>query len=326
VLTDYRSSYKEPEDFDDFWTSTIAEARRHALAVKIEPVATHLVTVEVFDVTYPGYGGHPIRAWLRLPKHRNGKLPAVVQFHGYSSGRGAAVEDLLWSSAGYAHLYMDVRGQGGDWAGGDTPDPVGSGPAYPGFLTRGIENRDDYFYRRVYTDAVRAVDTVRSLDFVDPERVAVIGNSQGAGIALAAAGLVPDLAAAHFQAPFLADIQQATRTVSTFPYAEITKYLAVRRNSADRVWQTLAYFDGVAFARRAEAPAWFSAGQLDDVVPAQAVFGAYHEYWGPKQIRLWEHNGHEAGGAEDLAIALSAFASVLRAGQIDSGQSHRNEE
>jgi len=31
----------------------------------------------------------------------------------------------------------------------------------------GIEHRDDYFYRRVYTDAVRAVDAVRALDFVD---------------------------------------------------------------------------------------------------------------------------------------------------------------
>jgi cephalosporin-C deacetylase-like acetyl esterase len=312
---EYRSAYREPEDFDDFWTSTLVEARRHPLDVTVTPVEKHLVTVEVFDVTYPGFGGHPIRAWLRLPKQRNGKLPAVVQFHGYSSGRGAAVEDLLWSSAGYAHLFMDVRGQGGDWAGGDTPDPVGSGPAYPGFLTRGIEHRDDYFYRRVYTDAVRAVDTVRSFDFVDPERVAVIGNSQGAGIALATAGLVPDIAAGHFQAPFLADIRQSTRTVRTFPYEEITKYLATHRTSVDRVWQTLAYFDAIAFARRAQAPAWFSAGQLDDVVPAHAVFAAYHEYWGPKQLRLWEHNGHEAGGAEDLAIALSAFADVLRPGR-----------
>ena len=315
---EYRSPYREPEDFDDFWTSTLAEARQFPLAVTVTPVETHLVTVEVFDVTYPGFGGHPIRAWLRLPKQprqSNAKLPAVVQFHGYSSGRGAAVEDLLWSSAGYAHLFMDVRGQGGDWAGGDTPDPVGSGPAYPGFLTRGIDNREDYFYRRVYTDAVRAVDTVRNFDFVDAERVAVIGNSQGAGIALATAGLVPDIAAGHFQAPFLADIQQSTRTVRTFPYEEITKYLAVHRNNVDRVWRTLAYFDAVAFARRAHAPAWFSAGQLDDVVPAQAVFGAYHEYWGPKQLRLWEHNGHEAGGAEDLAIALSAFAEILRPGR-----------
>ena len=59
---EYRSPYREPEDFDDFWTSTLAEARQFPLDVTVTPVETHLVTVEVFDVTYPGFGGHPIRA------------------------------------------------------------------------------------------------------------------------------------------------------------------------------------------------------------------------------------------------------------------------
>jgi cephalosporin-C deacetylase len=293
VLTEYRSSYSEPEDFDDFWSRTITSAREHDIAVRTTPVETDLRTIEVHGLTFAGFGGHPIRAWLRLPGHRPDRLPVVVEFHGYAGGRGAPIDDLLWSSAGYAHVVMDVRGH----------------------LTMGIEHRDDYFYRRVYTDAVRAVDAVRALDFVDADRVAVIGNSQGAGIALAVAGLVPDVSVAHFQAPLLSDIRQAVRTVSTAPYSEITEYLAVRRNLVEQVFDTLAYFDGIAFARRARAPAWFATGLLDDLVPPVAVFGAFHEYGGPKQIRVWEHNGHEAGGADDLAIALAAFRTFL----------HRNE-
>jgi cephalosporin-C deacetylase len=289
VLTEYRSSYKEPEDFDDFWSRTITSAREHDIAVRTAPVETDLRTIEVHDLTFAGFGGHPIRAWLRLPRHRPDRLPVVVEFHGYAGGRGAPIDDLLWSSAGYAHVVMDVRGH----------------------LTMGIEHRDDYFYRRVYTDAVRAVDAVRALDFVDAARVAVIGNSQGAGIALAVAGLVPDVSVAHFQAPLLSDIRQAVRTVSTAPYSEITEYLAVRRYLVEQVFDTLAYFDGIAFARRARAPAWFTTGLLDDLVPPVAVFGAFHEYGGPKQIRVWEHNGHEAGGADDLAIALAAFRTLL---------------
>jgi cephalosporin-C deacetylase len=293
VLTEYRSSYKEPDDFDDFWSRTIALARSHDIAVHTTPVETDLLTVDVHDLTFAGFGGHPIRAWLRLPRHRAGQLPAVVEFHGYAGGRGAPIDDLLWSSAGYAHVVLDVRG----------------------CLTGGIEHRDDYFYRRVYADAVRAVDAVRALDFVAADRVAVIGNSQGAGIALAVAGLVPEVRAAHFQAPFLSDIRQAVGSVSTAPYSEITEYLAVHRDMAEQVFDTLAYFDGIAFARRADAPAWFSTGLLDDVVPSAAVFGAFHEYRGPKQIQVWQYNGHEAGGAEDLATALAAFRTFL----------HRNE-
>ena len=58
----------------------------------------------------------PVRAWLRLPPRSADRLPAVVQYVGYGGGRGHAVENLLWSSAGYAHLLMDTRGQGSGWS------------------------------------------------------------------------------------------------------------------------------------------------------------------------------------------------------------------
>ena len=43
------------------------------------------------------------------------------------------------------------------------------------------------------TDAVRAVEAVRSLPTVTVDSVSVQGVSQGGGLALAVAGLVPDL-------------------------------------------------------------------------------------------------------------------------------------
>ncbi|MBP2472009.1 cephalosporin-C deacetylase [Crossiella equi] len=312
ALWHYRGDFTEPADFDAFWQTTLDAAREHDLAVRLRPVQAHLRTVEVHDVTFAGFGGHPIRGWLRVPRHRQGRLPAIVQFHGYGSGRGTPVEELVWSAAGYAHLVVDTRGQGGAHAGGATGDPVGtSWPSHPGFLTRGIEDEHTYFYRRVFTDAVRAVDAVRGLDVVDPARVAVVGNSQGGGIALAVAGLVPDVAALYAQAPFFADVRRALRVTGTQPYAELIGYLAAQRRHADRVFRTLGYFDGLAFAARATAPAWFSCGLRDDVVPPSTTFAAYHAYRGPKQIQAWEHNGHEAGGAEDTALVLAAFGSLL---------------
>ena len=165
ALWEYRSTYKAPADFDEFWRRTLAEAAEYPLDVRVEPVPTGLRTVEVYDVTFAGYAGHPVRAWLRLPvlpPSSGGRpLPGVVQFHGYGSGRGHALEDLLWASAGYAHLLMDARGQGGGYAGGATGDPVGStGPTRPGFLTRGLESPETYYYRRVFVDAVRAVQVL----------------------------------------------------------------------------------------------------------------------------------------------------------------------
>ncbi|GIH40814.1 acetylxylan esterase [Microbispora corallina] len=304
-------SYEAPGDFDDFWRTTLDEAAGHPLDLELTPVATPLRTVEVFDVSYRGFGGHPIRAWLRVPRHREGPLPAVVQYHGYASGRGHPLDDLLWPSAGYVHLLMDTRGQGGAYAGGVTPDPVGAGPAYPGFMTRGIAAPETYFYRRVFTDAVRAVQAVRSAGMVDPARVGVVGASQGGGIALAVAGLVPDLRAVHLQAPLLCDIPGAVRTATDGPYQEIAGYLATHRSETRRTLATLAYFDGIAFARRAAAPAWFSTGLLDGVCPPSTAFAAFDAYGGPKEIAVWEFNGHEAGGPADLEIALAAFSARL---------------
>lgn len=309
----YRSAYREPAGFDAFWKDTLDGARDRPARLDLTPVDTGLETVDVFDARFPGFGGHPVSGWLRLPRHRGGPLPAVVQFHGYGSGRGAPIEDLLWSSAGYAHLIVDTRGQGGAYAGGGaTPDPVGAGPSHPGFLTRGIQDKDTYVYRRVFTDAVRAVDALRGSPYVDGERIAAVGNSQGGGIALAVAGLVPELAAVHVQSPFLCDVRQATRLTGAPPYAELIGYLAARRDLVEQAFGTLRYFDGLAFAARATAPAWFSAGLRDEVCPPVTTVAAHRAYAGPKHLRLWEFNGHDAGGADDLATALGGFAPLLK--------------
>ena len=324
ALWGYRSDYEAPGDFDEFWRDTLSSAASHDPGLALVPVDANLRTIEVFDVTFAGFGGHPVKGWLRVPRHRGGPLPAVVQFHGYGSGRGRPIDDLLWSSAGYAHLIMDTRGQGGGQAGGSTSDPAGGGPSHPGFLTRGIQDKETYFYRRVYTDAVQAVRAIRGAGFVDPGRIAVAGASQGGGIALAAAGLVPDLAAVYLQAPFLCDIRRATLITNADPYAEIVGYLSSLRTSAAEVFATLAYFDGIGFAKRATAPAWFSAGLMDDVCPPSTVFGAFHSYGGPKQIQLWDYNGHEAGGSYDLEIVLADFASLLSPGEAIRTESEKS--
>ncbi|WIX79419.1 alpha/beta fold hydrolase [Amycolatopsis carbonis] len=313
-LRTYTSAYQAPEDFDEFWRETLAEAAKYEIDVTVTPVETALRTLDVFEVTYAGFGGHPIHAWLRVPRNQPGPLPAVVQFHGYGSGRGSALEELVWASAGYAQLQIDVRGQGGAHAGGTTGDPVGSGPSFPGFLTRGIESRETYFYRRVFTDAARAVEAARALDVVDADRVAVVGNSQGGGIALAAAALVPDVAALYAQAPFLCDLRRASLIAGKAPYTELAGYLATQRHEVDRTFEVLSYFDGVGFASRATAPAHFSIGLMDDVVPPSTVFGAYNAYRGRKHLDVWEYNGHEAGGGQDLENVLATFAPLLKPG------------
>jgi len=307
ALWEHRSTQTEPDDFDAFWAATLDETRAHPIDVRVEAVDTGLTTVDVYDVTFAGWAGQPVRAWLRVPAGATGPLPAVVQYVGYGGGRGAPTENLFWSATGHAHLQMDTRGQGSGWSRGDTPDPDGSGPAHPGVMTRGIDSRETYYFRRVFADAVRAVEAARSLEVVDPARVAVVGGSQGGGIALAVAGLVPDLAAVAAYVPFLCDFRRASVITDADPYKEIGRYLAVHRHRASSVHEVLSYFDGVNFARRGSAPAVFTTALMDPICPPSTVFGAFHAYGGPKDITIWPYNGHEGGGPEDDLLALAAF-------------------
>ncbi|MCZ2840132.1 acetylxylan esterase [Modestobacter sp. VKM Ac-2985] len=314
-LRRYTPHLPAPEDLQDFWDATLTEAGQWPLDASWTPVDSGLVTVETFDVSFAGAGGSPVRAWLHLPARAlrgDGRLPGVVQFQGYNGGRGLPHEHVFWASAGFAHLVVDTRGQGSGWTVGDTGDPVGSAAAQPGFLTRGVLSPHEYYYRRVYTDAVRALDVLRGHPEVDGDRVAVTGTSQGGGIALAVSAFAPGVRAVMPDVPFLCDFPRATRIAPGDPYGEIVRYLKAHRDHGDRVFATLSYFDAAVLARRASAPALFSVALMDQICPPSTVFAAYHAYGGPKEIRVYPYNDHEGGEVHQQREQLTWLRDLLR--------------
>lgn len=311
----YAPRLEEPGDFDARWTDTLAEAREFGGGVHWRAVDSYLTAFEVFDVSFPGFGGDPVSAWWVRPRGSKGDLPIVVEFNGYGGGRGLPHERLLWPAVGYAYLFMDTRGQGSAWGnGGSTADASGGGagaaPSLPGFMTRGVEEFEHYYYRRLLTDAARAVDAARELPGVDATRVALAGASQGGGLAIAAAGLVPDVAAALVDVPFLCHFGRGVELADQDPYQEIVRYLAVHRDKVDAVFATLAYVDGVHHAARARCPALFSAALRDDVCPPSTVFAAYHAWGGPAQIVTYPYNSHEGGQAHQQRRQLEFLADL----------------
>lgn len=304
-LEQYVPESTEPADFDAFWHQTLTDARSFELGVKFDPYDAGLTAQDVYDVTFAGFGGHPIRAWLLIPKHRSGPVPCVVEYLGYGGGRGFPTTHTLISSAGFAHLIMDTRGQGSAWQRGDTPDAGANGePQFPGFLTRGLSSPHQHYYRRVFTDAVRAVEAARSHPDIDG-RIVVSGGSQGGGISLAVSGLVSDLTGVWADQPFLCDYQRASTITDSMPYAEIARYLSQHSDQVDRSFSTLAYVDGVNFAPRANAIAHFSVGLMDAVCPPSTIYAAYNRYAAEKSITIYQFNGHDSGGAHGLREKIS---------------------
>ncbi|MFC9944656.1 acetylxylan esterase [Streptomyces pratensis] len=319
----YRPELPLPDGFDDFWSGTLDEALHDGASdePRYERADSGLSQVRTYDVSVPGHGGRPVRGWLHMPAGASGPLGCVVEFLGYGRGRGLAHEQLMWACAGYAHLIMDTRGQGWSTAGGDTADTCpGAAGTVPGFLTRGIESPETYYYRRVVTDAVRCVEAMREHPRVDPSRIVVTGVSQGGGIALAVSGLVEGLAGVMPDVPFLCNIPRGARLAGVPPYTEIAAYLRLHRDRTEQVFRTLSYFDAAQHATRATAPALFSIAMMDEICPPSTCFTAYNRYAGPKGVRVYEFNGHEGGAeyhrAEQLAWVRGLFAG-LPSGQAD---------
>ncbi|MQA03938.1 MAG: prolyl oligopeptidase family serine peptidase [Streptosporangiales bacterium] len=312
-LRAYRSKVERPGDFDAFWSASLQSVRGHPIDVSWTPHDTGLRLLDTFDVRFAGWDGQPVHGWLHVPAGAAVPLPVVVQYIGYGSGRGLAHQNTLWAQAGYAHFVMDTRGQGSAGTPGDTgdPEPSGANAHHPGFMTRGILDRETYYYRRVFVDAVRAVDAVGEHPAVDVANVVVTGGSQGGGITLAVAALRNDVRAALPDVPFLCDFRRAVELVDSDPYAEIRRYLKVHRDHVDRVFRTLAYFDGVNLAPAATAPALFSVGLMDEICPPSTVFAAYNAYGGPRDIEVYPYNEHEGGEAFHEVKKLAFVREVL---------------
>lgn len=305
-LQDYRPEIPEPDDLDSFWADTLKENPFDASLMSVEEADSPLTTLSVFDVTFPGYASDPIRAWLVVPAGATGPLPTIVQYQGYGGGRGLAVDHLDWASAGFAHLFMDSRGQGGTWGnGGATSDPHGGGSADQGFMTRGIESPQDHYYRRLYVDAHHAVEAAAALPQVDESRIFVTGASQGGALTIAAASLNHRVVGAMPDVPFMSHFRRCVGMAQATPYEELVRYLAVFRDRVDTVFTTLSYFDAVLLGRRAAVPALFSTALLDTTCPPSSVFAA-RNWWGARsgeeapprpRIEVYPFNTHEGGGA-----------------------------
>ncbi len=127
-LEAYRPARVEPADFATFWQETLAEARRHPLGATYVPANAGLKTLDVYDVSFAGYAGQPIRGWFLVPAGAQAPLPCIVQYIGYGGGRAFPINWIDWPSLGYAHFVMDTRGQGSGWSRGIRPIPSRPNP------------------------------------------------------------------------------------------------------------------------------------------------------------------------------------------------------
>jgi len=294
-LHGYRTDTAEPPDLDRWWQLRLEAARAAAITPALTRYEADIYTpVEVYDAEFSGAGGDRIRAWYLRPPGADGHTPVVVKFIGYGGGRGLPAEHALLPALGYALFVMDTRGQGGrssTGATGDYPGDPAAGPENARVMTRGIARPEGYYYTRLFTDAVLAVEAASEL--TGAPRVAVSGISQGGGLALATAALVPQVVAVcHADVPFLCDIQRGITLAPDAPYTEVPEFLARNVELIPAALDTLRYVDCALLARRITARCLLSVGLMDTICPPSTVFAAYNEITAGKDISVHPFTGH----------------------------------
>ena len=140
-------------DFEEFWTKSVEQLRAVPLEIKMEKLVTpYDKSFTTYLVYFNTHDRTVSCAYFSHPNNATGKLPCVVEYHG-GSMKGKIYPNIV--ATGVCCLSMHVRGQGGtvvDGADYQTTDFNG------GLVTRGLLNKEDFYLRNVYLDAVRAVD------------------------------------------------------------------------------------------------------------------------------------------------------------------------
>ena len=290
-LERYKPALTREADFDDFWDRTLRELADIPLAYELEPYDYPARGVAVYKLSYRGFRGSHIEGWLAMPSG-DGPHPGLALYHGYNwAFEGNLNETVNWALHGYAAFAMHCRGQ----QGGSVDNTVYSNGGTPGWMTKGIVSEEEYYYRGVYMDAVRAVEILASLDQVDAGRIGVSGGSQGGALTMAVAALstIPVVAAADY--PYLSHFERAVEMTPSGPYAEINEFF--RRNGDPgierRAMRTLSYFDVMNLAPRIGCRTWVSIGLVDTITPPSTVFAAYNHLSCEKEISVYRYFGHE---------------------------------
>ncbi|NUP98732.1 MAG: acetylxylan esterase [Armatimonadetes bacterium] len=312
-LIDYQPPLTRQPDFEEFWGETLAEARQHDLSPLLEFVEHPIDALDVRRLNYAGFGGHRVHG-LYLRPRTDERTPVVVVYHGYSGGAGEVHMHLPWLMLGCAVVAVDTRGQGGD-----TGDPGGySGGSTMGWMTQGLLDPHEYYYRRAYTDCVRAIDFACSRDELDTSRLAILGGSQGGGLTLAVAGLDSRVRVAMPDVPFLCHFERAIDITANGPYLELQRYLARYPQHTDTALRTLSYFDGMNLAAGIDPGCrmLWSVGLWDDVCPPSTVFAAYNHCPvsgadGRKEMAIYPYNKHEGGGPAQRERQIAYLKNAL---------------
>tara|TARA_R110002096_G_scaffold436058_1_gene666580 strand:- start:19337 stop:20662 length:1326 start_codon:yes stop_codon:yes gene_type:complete len=279
-----------PKDFVEFWDNAKAEAAKIPMLPKMEFVPELSDRdIDVYHVNIRNYRANAkVYGVLSVPK-KEGKYPAILKVPGAGVWGHFMVQD---EHVKQGVITFEIRIHGVPTI---SKEPNLHGDLWNGALwdywNINLDNKDHYYYKRVYLGCVRSVDFISSLDKYDGENLAVYGGSQGNALSIVTAALDSRVKYLVSYYPALCDLTGYLHgRAGGWPHL-FDKTNASLNNTLARI-ETSKYYDVVNFARILKTPGFYGWGYNDTVCPPTSMFSAYNVITAPKTLNIMPDEGH----------------------------------
>lgn len=282
-----------PDGFMDFWKNNIKEASEFPLKYtkeKAEEYCTEKIDCYLIKLQLNNRG-QAVYGYLFYPKNaKPGSCPVVL------SPPGAGIKTIkeplrhkYYAEEGFIRLEFEIHGL----------NPTMSEEQFKeisnafngkenGYLTNGLDNKDNYYMKRVYLSCLRCIDLLTSLPEWDGKNVIVQGGSQGGALAMITAGLDKRVTACVVNHPALSDMAgYMAGRAGGYPHFFRTKGMDTKEKL-----ETMSYYDVVNFARLIKADTFMTWGFNDNTCPPTTSYAVYNTLECSKEALITPINEH----------------------------------
>lgn len=282
-----------PKDFKEFWDKNKAEAAKYPLTYTKELAKEYCTDkVDCYLIKLMlNSRGQSIYGYLFYPKNATkGSCPVVLCPPG--AGIKTIKEPLrhkYYAEEGCIRFEIEIHGLNPTMTAEEFKEISNAfNGRENGYLNNGLENRDNYYMKRVYLGCVRSIDLLTSLPEWDGKNVIVQGGSQGGALALITTGLDPRVTACVANHPALSDMAgyKAGRA-GGYPH-----FFRTEGMDTPEKLRTMAYYDVVNFAHLIKVPTYITWGYNDDVCPPTTSYAVYNTLDCPKEALITPINEH----------------------------------
>lgn len=287
-----------PKDFDKFWKKEKKALRKLPLEVKNIPVNDIEPGYLCSDIEINCTGPKPARGYFAKPLAAKPKSLPIVLFVRAAGVKGdwcqSKPKDALnYAKMGKGTLAFDLNAHG--MLNGQPQEYYDEleKEELKTYWEIGVESRNKYYFRGMYLRLIRTLDFLCSQPEWDGKRIIVIGESQGGGQTLAAAGIDERVTAVVATVPAMCDfggdlIGRKGGWPQPFSYTKDMK----------KMIKTIPYFDVAHLLKNSKATIVAEIGFIDTTCPSVSIYAAINQSKGEKIVYGVPYRGHHLNQKE----------------------------